>query len=179
MKHLIQIATACALLACGTAQAAAPSATFSNPAFEFVDFLTTDGDTVEAGLVDTDKTVFWFQELAGSYYVFFDPETGSGIRTTITFDAPIVAVYYTRDDLWNTEAVYGLSTINYAGFQYDGLEFPEDYISWSGNTLDLGLIARDPGDHLRVITAVPEADSYAMLLAGLGLVGLIARRRLG
>ncbi len=28
-----------------------------------------------------------------------------------------------------------------------------------------------------VTTAVPEADSYAMLLAGLGLVGLVARRR--
>jgi len=29
------------------------------------------------------------------------------------------------------------------------------------------------------ITAIPEADTYAMLLAGLGLVGFAARRRLG
>lgn len=28
-----------------------------------------------------------------------------------------------------------------------------------------------------VVTAVPEADSYAMLLAGLGVLGLVARRR--
>lgn len=30
---------------------------------------------------------------------------------------------------------------------------------------------------LSIVTPVPEADSYAMLLAGLGLMGLIARRR--
>jgi MYXO-CTERM domain-containing protein len=28
-----------------------------------------------------------------------------------------------------------------------------------------------------ITTAVPEADSYAMMLAGLGLVGFAARRR--
>jgi hypothetical protein len=27
------------------------------------------------------------------------------------------------------------------------------------------------------VTPVPEADSYAMLLAGLGVIGLVARRR--
>ncbi len=33
------------------------------------------------------------------------------------------------------------------------------------------------GDYNLVITAVPEPESYAMLLAGLGLMGAIARRR--
>jgi hypothetical protein len=28
-----------------------------------------------------------------------------------------------------------------------------------------------------MITAVPEAETYAMMLAGLGLVGFMARRR--
>lgn len=32
-------------------------------------------------------------------------------------------------------------------------------------------------DNHSYITAVPEADTYAMLLAGLGLVGVVARRR--
>lgn len=31
--------------------------------------------------------------------------------------------------------------------------------------------------HISAVTAVPEADTYAMLLAGLGLMGAIARRR--
>lgn len=32
-------------------------------------------------------------------------------------------------------------------------------------------------DTLLQITAVPEPESYAMFLAGLGLLGMIARRR--
>ena len=31
--------------------------------------------------------------------------------------------------------------------------------------------------HISAVTAVPEPESYAMLLAGLGLMGDIARRR--
>lgn len=40
------------------------------------------------------------------------------------------------------------------------------------NFSNLTVFARD-----QHISAVPEADTYAMLLAGLGLVGLVARRR--
>jgi hypothetical protein len=51
-------------------------------------------------------------------------------------------------------------------------------ISWLNNGgqvpdfSNLTVFARD-----QHISAVPEADTYAMLLAGLGLVGLVARRR--
>ena len=42
------------------------------------------------------------------------------------------------------------------------------------------LVAEDSGtanSRLFVLTAVPEPETYAMLLAGLGLVGFAARRR--
>ncbi|GJI91838.1 MULTISPECIES: FxDxF family PEP-CTERM protein [Duganella] len=47
-------------------------------------------------------------------------------------------------------------------FKVEGTIKSADAISYSGNL---------------VVSAVPEADAYAMLLAGLGLVGVIARRR--
>jgi len=69
-----------------------------------------------------------------------------------------------------------LSSLNLAGFTTQAIE---------GVTVDhLGniyLVAEDsgtPNSRLFVLTApVPEADTYAMLLAGLGLVGFMARRR--
>ena len=45
------------------------------------------------------------------------------------------------------------------------------YAPWAGTPG-----ARSFGDQL-VVRAVPEADTYAMLLAGLGLLGVVARRR--
>jgi hypothetical protein len=47
-------------------------------------------------------------------------------------------------------------------FQVEGTITTADAVSYSGNVL---------------VSAVPEADTYAMLLAGLGLVGFVARRR--
>jgi PEP-CTERM motif len=37
----------------------------------------------------------------------------------------------------------------------------------------------DPGPAINLVASVPEPETYAMLLAGLGLVGLIARRKRG
>jgi uncharacterized protein YjiK len=69
-----------------------------------------------------------------------------------------------------------LSSLNLAGFTTQAIE---------GVTVDhLGniyLVAEDsgtPNSRLFVLTApVPEAETYAMLLAGLGLVGFMTRRR--
>lgn len=54
---------------------------------------------------------------------------------------------------------------NFAGKQVDGLSF-----STSGGKF---LIV----DNIMAVTAVPEPSTYAMLLAGLGMMGVIARRR--
>lgn len=59
------------------------------------------------------------------------------------------------------------------------------YIPWGGNTADLVQVIYPGGDNYNPaelhanwqITAVPEPETYAMLLAGLGALGFAARRR--
>ncbi len=43
--------------------------------------------------------------------------------------------------------------------------------------LTLDWNASNPGDHIRVLTAVPEPGTYALMAAGLLAVAGIARRR--
>jgi len=45
------------------------------------------------------------------------------------------------------------------------------------NALAIEWSASDPGDHIRVITAVPEPQTWALMLSGFALLGLAAGRR--
>ncbi len=48
----------------------------------------------------------------------------------------------------------------------------------AGGQLNWGLTGLSAGDVLNIsVTAVPEPESIAMLLAGLGVLGAVARRR--
>ncbi|MCZ7562763.1 MAG: PEP-CTERM sorting domain-containing protein [Burkholderiales bacterium] len=162
--------------------------------------------TVGTGAVDANDFLFGFNEktvtlggaltldagsiaagtLVQSHYIFFDPkdhqtvETGSyqAGTTPITFAFPILGVISTKSGLDATNALFGVSGVTYATSTLIGLESGDVY-SFAGNTLSLDWSATDPGDHIRVITAaVPEPGTYAMILAGLGLMGFMARRRL-
>ncbi|WPB58575.1 FxDxF family PEP-CTERM protein [Xylophilus sp. GOD-11R] len=69
-------------------------------------------------------------------------------------------------------------------FTYDeaksNLPFSQSRISSSGNTLTISLYGYSEGAGqvvLSTVSAVPEPETYAMLLAGMGLIGAIARRR--
>jgi hypothetical protein len=74
----------------------------------------------------------------------------------------------------------GTVPINYwADWQGKSLAFGANgapvILTFSANNLpyDLGI------DNIHVLSAVPEPESYAMIMAGLGLLGFIARRRRG
>lgn len=85
--------------------------------------------------------------------------------------------------------VTGLST-----FSFDGTGATRGMMNWESRNFSfvaasgistLTFVGGDTGaygaalDNISVTAAVPEPETYAMLLTGLGLVGLLARRRKG
>jgi len=118
--------------------------------------------------------------LGKAWYVFFDPKGPGDIAATITFASVITGVFITKAALDGSNATYGAPGINYGTSLLIGLESNTDSLSIVGNVLTIRWHAIDPGDHIRVFTqatTVPEAETYALFMAGLLAVGFIARRR--
>ncbi len=171
---------ALAVAAAPIAHAAAPVALSLTNGFTFEAY---SGDApVGAGGVATNFKLFYIDEklIDGfkSWYVFFDPARVQAVSATLQFALPIAAVYTTRGELL-ASAAFTSDTVSYAYRPATGLESDVDIVAWSpgGRSLELSWLASGPGDHIRVLTAVPEPASYAMLVAGLGVVGWLARRR--
>lgn len=180
MKLKPFIAAAIALLA-GQAVAAAPSASLNRSWNEYAGTQAVGNNKVQ-----NDQSAFWVYEGTGSWlgqavkswFVFWDPRSSSQLKGSIDFGQDILFVHDEKAELMAT-AGFGK-----AGLSYDysnklvGLEGADRAnTSWSGQTLTLKWNASNPGDHVRVMTAVPEPGTYAMFGAGLLALGLMARRR--
>jgi hypothetical protein len=157
--------------------------------FTFVDWLSTGRtETVGIGSVDTRDVVYYIKEkaVAGfqSWYIFFDPSGTQSVNGSITFDQSIAALYTSTADMLSSGATYQLASgVTYGSATATGLEGP-DAASYAGNSLSINFVASDPGDHIRVLTAVadpstvPEPAGVALLAAGmLGLVVVGGRKR--
>jgi hypothetical protein len=176
------LGTTLSLLALASAQAAAPTATLTIKGASFQQYSGTDPIGVE-----TKNTLYWIDEglINGgeqhSWFLFFDPVGSGTMKGTITFAGAIQSVLTTQAELEASAPHYytGNKTKYPAAI---GLEKADaSRTSFAGNTLNINWAASNPGDHVRVftnaVTAVPEPSTYALLLAGLGAVGLVAHRR--
>ncbi len=181
-RHLI--AAACALIA-GTALAANPTASLDRSFTEY-----TGAGPIGKNGVDNGSTVYWLYESTGvysgksvySWFVFWDPPGPPGtpeVSGTITFADKIL---YVHDDQLDLQ---GTASFGKPGVTYDysaaavGLEADDKSgTSFANNTLTLAWRANNPGDHIRVMTAVPEPSAYALSGAALLVVmGFVGRRR--
>jgi hypothetical protein len=119
-----------------------------------------------------------------SHGVQFDPVNATGIGF-VTFDRPVIAVIRRTPTLNSTNALLGNAAVNYQNVNASGLELNEDFLTISGNTVFFNFKTSSPGDNFRVLTsgpvtdfgAIPEPGTWALFIAGFGLIGLASRRR--
>lgn len=188
MKSALLALAGC--LALGTAQAAAPLAIGLDAGYSFSAY--AGPAPVGQGDVDEPYTLFYIDEqvAAGykSWYVFFDPgPLTQDLQVTLRFEQPIAAVLTTRAELDASNAAYGAAGITYGSSRHMGLETCPigrvycDAVGWipGSHELVLDWSAVHPGDHIRVLVAVPEPPNLLLFGAGLAALALTLRRRRG
>lgn len=176
-----------ALLALTSGSAFAQAAPYNPTAAvnqSFVQYAGLPTTVLGTGNVDV-TNMFWLYEKRGTYggqtvdswLLFFDPSGTGSVRGTVSFQQNVLQVFSTQAGLTNTAA---FQRTGYS-YSYGTFTAPElsggDSVSASGKTLTLNWNASDPGDYVRVMTAVPEPATYAQMAAGLLALGGLARRR--
>ena len=151
------------------------------------------GWTVSDGTVDVDGTGFVHNEMPGNgHYVDLDGSTKRAGVLGNSFTAGAGGIYTLSFDLagnqrgWGSDTVevmFGTTRQTYVIGASDPittrtLTFAPTTSGVYGLSFhNLGGDNRGAFLHQVTVSAVPETDTYAMLLAGLACVGLVARRR--
>jgi hypothetical protein len=179
MKNQL-LALAAATLLSVNAFAADPTASIDRGWVEY-----TGSGSVGNNNVNDSSNMYWMYESTGtwmgqavnSWFVFWDPKKASAASGSIGFDNKILFLQDSQAELQAT-AAFGKAGVSYDySHRYVGLEaLDAANTSFTGNTLSFKWNASNPGDHIRVMTAVPEPGTYAMFGAGLLALCFMARR---
>jgi hypothetical protein len=135
--------------------------------------------TVNLGGATTNNGTLAAGTGVASHYVFFDPRGTLRAIGSVTFSQKILGILRTTGGIGDTNSAFGLPTVSYVSVSATGLESSDliTSISNDGKTLNYNWNAANPGDHIRVLTAVPEPATWAFMILGFGLIGGALRSR--
>ena len=121
--------------------------------------------------------------VVASHYVFFDPRNVTTQKGYVDFDSPILAIVSETGPLAASDYLANTG-VTYLSPSERGLEAGDfaTVDSVLGYRLRVNWTASTPGDYVRVLTAyspaaVPEPETWATMLAGVGALATAARRR--
>ncbi len=117
--------------------------------------------------------------IVASHYIFFDPLNATTQTGNISFDANIIGIITSRDNLLASDLLLN-SDVTYLNPLARGLESREDSVSITNlTTITVDWKASTPGDYIRVLTVSPVPVPAAVWLFGSGLIALagISRRK--
>lgn len=191
MNFNLKVAAAAALLAAASAQASVTSsfsvsAPLGAPSYTFDDLAGNSLLSVSGGVIKNDTVINVNLRPLGSTggYWSIDPTTSSGL---ISFSTALSSVSF----LWGSPDTYnsldvllsGGGTQSIVPFAGNGSNSNTRYVTLSAaaGTSITGLSFASSNFAFEVdnlyVTAVPEPETYALMLAGLAAVAFVARRR--
>ncbi len=153
--------------------------------------LMVDGGPIAAGM-RIDSHMIFLNSGPGDSNQRIDHGTGAGFQGGVefTFDGMVLGVmsdgigqleFNSTPLLGAAGTTYPAGTFTARGMEgnpLDGL-FNNDWYSFSGNTITLGMEVTEPGDWIRVVTVsqVPLPATLPLLGGALGLMGFLRWRR--
>jgi hypothetical protein len=112
-----------------------------------------------------------------SHFFVFSPNAARTAVGTISFNQNVIAVQRTNTQF----ASAGTNQLETGATNFAArtdLELADVVARMNAKTVSFNLSATNAnGDMFRIVTAVPESPTWAMLIAGFGLVGVARRRR--